>query len=186
MAGPFSIQNGSPDAIALVAGDPIAPGAVAWDVFTYEGTIDELTDGSTWWVSEGDAGTDNNTGSLGRCPNGKDSDVNGNDFAYADLSPGQANPCAAAASTVSISDQGYTPPSLTISQGTTLKWTNNGAMPHTVTSVVGLTDNTLTFDPLDSQNIEPGASFEFTFTEPGIYHYRCALHPDMKGMVIVE
>jgi len=186
MAGPFSIQNGSPDAIALVAGDPIQPGAVAWDVFTYEGVIEELTDGSTWWVSEGDAGTDNNTGSLGRCPNGIDTDNNTLDYVYGDLSPGQANPCPEATTNVSISDQGFTPLSVTIASGTKVTWTNNGAMTHTVTSIAGLTDDALTYDPLDSQEIAPGASFEYTFSQPGIFHYRCALHPAMKAMVIVE
>jgi len=31
----------------------------------------------------------------------------------------------------------------------------------------------------------PPASFSLTFTQPGIYHYQCAVHPGMHGVVIV-
>jgi plastocyanin len=186
MPGPFSIQNGSPDAIALVAGDPAQPGAAAWDIFTYEGVIEELGDGTTWWTSEGDAGTDNEVGSLGRCPNGVDTDDNGADYVYADVSPGQANPCLKPGVSVSITDGGFVPGALTVAAGTTVTWTNNGSMIHTVTSVVGISDDALTYDPLDSQELTPGASFEYTFENTGVFHYRCAPHAFMKGSVIVE
>jgi len=32
---------------------------------------------------------------------------------------------------------------------------------------------------------QPPAPFSLTFTQPGIYHYQCAVHPGMRGVVIV-
>lgn len=32
---------------------------------------------------------------------------------------------------------------------------------------------------------QPPAPFSLTFTQPGIYHYQCAVHPGMHGVVIV-
>lgn len=34
--------------------------------------------------------------------------------------------------------------------------------------------------------VEAGASFSYTFTEPGVYPYFCSLHPWMNGFVLVE
>jgi plastocyanin len=33
---------------------------------------------------------------------------------------------------------------------------------------------------------QPPAPFSLTFTQPGVYHYQCAVHPGMRGVVIVE
>jgi plastocyanin len=32
---------------------------------------------------------------------------------------------------------------------------------------------------------QPPASFALRFTQPGVYHYQCAVHPGMRGVVIV-
>jgi len=32
---------------------------------------------------------------------------------------------------------------------------------------------------------QPPAPFSLTFTQPGVYHYQCAVHPGMRGVVIV-
>lgn len=59
--------------------------------------------------------------------------------------------------------------------GTTVTWINNDNMPHTVTA-----DN----ESFDSGDIQPGASFSYTFTALGQFSYHCRYHP-MKAMVIV-
>ena len=36
-----------------------------------------------------------------------------------------------------------------------------------------------------SPNLEPGASFQYTFMEPGLHPYSCSLHPGMAGVIEV-
>ncbi len=81
--------------------------------------------------------------------------------------------------TVSIVDNAFTPKTITVPVGTTVRWTNNGNLPHTVTS----TSNPKAFD---SGTLNPGDSFEFTFKTAGQFPYRCSIHPSMTGTVIVE
>ncbi len=42
-----------------------------------------------------------------------------------------------------------------------------------------------TGDSFNSGMLDPGQSYTLRFTEPGIYHYICFLHPGMQGAVIV-
>jgi nitrite reductase (NO-forming) len=73
----------------------------------------------------------------------------------------------------------YSPSTITVVIGvnSTVVWTNADTMEHTVTA----TDKSF-----DSGLIEPGQSFTWTFTSPGTYTYFCAIHPWMKGTVIVK
>ena len=77
---------------------------------------------------------------------------------------------------VSIEDFAYRPATIIIPVGTTVRWTNNGSVQHTVTDSQG------TFD---SGVLEPGQSFERSFDVPGTYSYICTIHPSMQGTVIV-
>lgn len=72
----------------------------------------------------------------------------------------------------------YDPPVLKIKAGTTVTWTNTGAVLHTVTSVDRKT--------FDSKDIHPKGTFTRTFTKPGTFPYFCNYHPWMKGTVVVE
>jgi FtsP/CotA-like multicopper oxidase with cupredoxin domain len=79
---------------------------------------------------------------------------------------------------------GFSPSSITVVIGVnnTVIWTNNDDKPpaeseHTVTAIDG---------SFDSGGIFPGDSYSHTFTIPGTYYYHCALHPWMKGTVIVK
>ena len=80
---------------------------------------------------------------------------------------------------VSIVDFAFTPKTITVPVGTTVRWTNNGNAPHTVTS----TSSPRAFD---SGTLNPGDTFQHTFTTAGQFPYRCAIHPSMTGTVIVE
>ena len=91
--------------------------------------------------------------------------------------PVAATPPPEGGATVEIVDLAFSPDAITVAVGTTVVWTNTGAVPHTVTAADG------TFD---SGVLDPGASFAHTFTEPGTYAYQCALHPQMQGTVVVE
>jgi plastocyanin len=79
---------------------------------------------------------------------------------------------------VSIEDFAFKPDTLIVTPGTTVRWTNNDSVAHTVTS-----DPAGTFD---SGTLQPGESFEVLFDTPGIYPYLCTLHPFMHGTVIVS
>ena len=71
----------------------------------------------------------------------------------------------------------FDPASVTVQTGAAVIWTNEDAPPHTVTSVDGI---------FDSGVFDPGASFTWTFDQPGSFPYVCQLHPQMQGTVIVE
>lgn len=74
---------------------------------------------------------------------------------------------------------GYTPSIITVVIGVnnTVVWVNDDNAPHTVTSTNGA---------FNSGNMNPGDTFSFTFTTPGVYQYICTYHPWMKGTVIVK
>ena len=78
---------------------------------------------------------------------------------------------------VSISDFTFAPAGLEVSAGTEVTWTNADPTDHTVTAFDG---------GFGSDSLVDGATFSHTFSEPGTYPYRCAIHPDMKGTVKVE
>ena len=83
----------------------------------------------------------------------------------------------AADAEVKISNFTFSPPQVTVKAGTTVTWTNDDDIPHTVTS------STLAFK---SAALDTDDKFSFTFTTPGTYKYFCSLHPHMTGTIVVE
>lgn len=77
----------------------------------------------------------------------------------------------------SNSTQWYLPPVIRVSAGTTVTWTNNDSIIHTVTDVA---------NTFDSGLIQPNESWNYTFNTKGQYQYFCTIHPWMKGEVIVS
>ncbi len=77
---------------------------------------------------------------------------------------------------VSIANFAFSPDTLTVKPGTTVKWTNNDTTAHTVTA-----DD----KSFDSGNLDPGKSFSFTFKQAGTFSYHCSIHPNMKAKVVV-
>ena len=78
---------------------------------------------------------------------------------------------------VVIENFSFTPPTLTVTVGTTVTWVNHDDIVHTVTSQ----DKTFASSPLDTND-----HFSFRFTTPGTYAYYCAIHPIMTGQIIVK
>jgi len=66
---------------------------------------------------------------------------------------------------------------LTVPVGTTVTWTNEDTVIHTVTAADG---------SFDSGFLDAGASWSHTFDTPGEFEYLCTPHPWMQAMVIVE
>lgn len=72
--------------------------------------------------------------------------------------------------------ESYAPISIEVDPGTTVTWTNDDTMIHTVTDVK---------KTFDSEFIAAGKTWQYTFENPGKYDYLCTLHPWMKGIVNV-
>ena len=70
---------------------------------------------------------------------------------------------------------------LEVDAGTTIRWTNQDRILHTVTSG---TDEAPT-GRFDLQLDGAGSTAQFTFDEPGTYEYFCSRHPHMTGTITV-
>jgi plastocyanin len=77
---------------------------------------------------------------------------------------------------VKIGNFTFGPQELKVKSGTTVTWTNEDDIPHTVVS-----PNNFRSKPLDSED-----KYSFTFSTPGTYKYFCSLHPHMTGTIVVE
>lgn len=78
---------------------------------------------------------------------------------------------------VTIETLKYSPETIEIRKGDTVKWVNNDLAPHTVTQAS---------DIFNSGAIDPDASWSYTFSQPGTFPYYCTFHPEMKGTVTVR
>ena len=85
-------------------------------------------------------------------------------------------PPASVSGDVEIVDFAFGPTSLTVTEGSTVTWGNNGVAPHTVTDKAG---------SFDSGFVNAGATYQRTFPTAGTFNYFCTLHPEMTGTVIV-
>lgn len=83
----------------------------------------------------------------------------------------------ASANEVFIQNMAFSPSSITVNAGTTVKWTNKDNMLHSVTS------NTSVFD---SGDMNLNSIYSYTFTTVGTYSYHCKFHPEMTGIVTVK
>ena len=81
---------------------------------------------------------------------------------------------------IAIKNFAFNPAVLTIKTGTTVPWTNQDGAVHQIASDPG------TPVAFTSDSLANGASYQFTFTQPGTYTYYCPFHPPMKGTIIVQ
>ena len=87
---------------------------------------------------------------------------------------------ATATNVVSIKDYMFEPATVRVKPGTTITWTNQDAVNHTITA------DTASANAPSSMDIGKGASYSFQFNVPGTYTYHCFPHPYMHGSVIVS
>ncbi|ABX13250.1 multicopper oxidase domain-containing protein [Nitrosopumilus maritimus] len=73
--------------------------------------------------------------------------------------------------------ESYDPIAIQVDSGTTVTWTNDDSVVHTVT------DNENSFD---SGFIQAGNTWSYSFDNPGEFDYICTLHPWMKGTISVN
>ena len=92
-------------------------------------------------------------------------------------SASQAAPATAKTVDVDIKGFAFSPSTITINKGDTVRWTNKDSAPHTATA----DDNTFT-----TPTLKTGDSGQITFDKPGTYAYHCAVHPSMKATIVVQ
>lgn len=82
------------------------------------------------------------------------------------------------ANEVWIESYAFSPDTIRVTAGTTIKWTNKDAVAHTVTSTTAI---------FDSGTIAgSGGTYSLQFNTAGTFPYICTFHPTMTGTVIVQ
>jgi plastocyanin len=106
-------------------------------------------------------------------------DDNNNDRNPSPINPEQ-NSSSAVEGTVRIVDNAgnnsYSPNPFEAKVGETVTWVNDDSAIHTATSTDGI---------FDSDILQRGQTFSYTFDKEGEYPYFCTLHPNMVGIVII-
>jgi plastocyanin len=87
---------------------------------------------------------------------------------------GYAQGMPSGAAQVTIKNNAFQPGTVTIARGGTVTWTNQAAVPHTVS-----------FGGQASPPIGAGQTYSKTFDDAGTFDYICSIHPSMRGQVIV-
>lgn len=78
---------------------------------------------------------------------------------------------------VEIKNFAFGPKTITVKKGTTVTWTNQDTVGHTVTADKGAFDTGL---------LAKGESGSVTFDKLGAFTYHCTPHPTMKATIVVE
>lgn len=89
---------------------------------------------------------------------------------------------SATVNAVSIENLSFSPAEITVKKGTTVTWTNNDNVGHTVTQDNG---STTSGPGLDSKVLNKGENYSATFDTVGTFKYHCSVHPHMTGTVTV-
>jgi plastocyanin len=78
---------------------------------------------------------------------------------------------------VALVDFAFVPEMLTVPVGSSIVWTNNDSVAHSVRTNDG---------SFAEQAMKPGATATATFAKAGSYAYICGVHPFMTGTVVVQ
>jgi plastocyanin len=70
----------------------------------------------------------------------------------------------------------FRPARITIDRRDRVRWINTGSLTHTTTSTDGDWDG----------RVAPGGSFTRRFRQAGTFRYRCTIHPEMTGTIVVR
>lgn len=98
-------------------------------------------------------------------------------FAAAVLVLAAAGPAGAATRTISIYGSGFSPRSVTVTQGDTVAWVNRDSANHQVLANGGR---------FVSPILKKGQKFSYTFTTVTAYGYKDELHPKLTGKITVK
>ena len=82
--------------------------------------------------------------------------------------------------TIIIDNLAFLPVAARIKSGTTVTWINKDKAEHTIALTHPKTNKVI-----ESELLETGDSYSYTFTGDDIWNYICGVHPFMKGIVVV-
>ncbi len=88
-----------------------------------------------------------------------------------------AQQTASAETAVKIDNFSFSPNTVTVPVGSTVRWTNHDDVPHNVVN-----DD----KSIKSKTLDTDENFSYTFTKPGTYSYFCSIHPRMTGKIVVQ
>ncbi len=108
----------------------------------------------------------------------KSTNISSSTSSKTDNKSSQNDQTATNTNSVSISNFKFSPSNITIKKGTTVTWTNNDSVGHTVTETDGK-------DGPKSSDLNQGQSYSFTYNAVGTFKYNCSIHPNMTGSVTV-
>lgn len=100
---------------------------------------------------------------------------------------------SAAGSAVRIKLLAFNPPTLRVKVGTTVTWTDDEPVTHTVTSgavsgvdaTTGLRASETPDGTFDTRLDGTGTTFRHLFSQPGEFPYFCSIHKGMNATVVV-
>ena len=84
---------------------------------------------------------------------------------------------AAGGTSAEMRAMAFAPTRIEVTAGTTVVWTNQDQLVHTVVADDG---------SWNSGDVAPGATWSHRFDTPGTYAFHCTPHPFMKGVVVVK
>jgi plastocyanin len=87
---------------------------------------------------------------------------------------------------VTIKNFEFTPPTVTIAAGGTVRWINADVANHQISSGRVEGDRPLPGGRISSPLLFRGDEFTATLTAAGAYPYYCGVHPFMRGTIVVE
>jgi plastocyanin len=90
---------------------------------------------------------------------------------------GSASTASTATATVRITSTRFAPATVTITAGDSVTWRNADKAPHQVVANGG---------QFASPILDPGKTYTREFARGGTFHYHDALHPSLKGTVVVK
>ena len=90
--------------------------------------------------------------------------------------PAQQGAAVTGVTKMNIQNMAFMSANIQVKVGTTVTWTNQDNVPHSVTFKNGMKDSGL---------LNQGQSFSYTFNTPGTYQYYCTVHPYMVATVSV-
>lgn len=110
--------------------------------------------------------------------------------------PLELNAAGKPAAVVRMSDKPpkFIPETVTIKVGDTVEWVNDAKTLHSVDADPSMVQRAADVvlpkgaKPFDSGFMQPGGTFDYTFTVPGTYMYTCVPHEKdaMNGTIVVK
>lgn len=76
---------------------------------------------------------------------------------------------------VQMTANGFVPDTIRVQKGTAVRWINNDTIPHNTQGAFWQTPDLI-----------PGRSFDERMHHAGPYDYRCSLHENERGVIIVR